>query len=132
MKGIEMFKAEFNGLVASPSLWRALGAFEVYPYTNGHGPVRWHMEGSRVGTTESYALELLTRARQALPMKPLDESVVAKAVEIRGQDRSALALQELGRGLSSLAERGVSVTGTLRAQIEQVVSLLPSGEGASS
>lgn len=127
-----MYKAEFCGLVASPSLWRGLGAAEAYAYTNGHGPVRWHMEGSRVGTPESYALELLTRAREALPSEPLDEAVVAKAVAIRGQDRSALALQELGRGLAELAQRGVAVSATLRAQIEQVVSQLPPESEVSS
>lgn len=121
-----MFKATFDNLVASPSLWRALGALEAYAYTNGHGPVRW----PHSALAEAYALELLTRARAEMPPESTDEAIVAHAVVIRGRDRSAQALQELGHGLSRLADRGVRVTAALATEIEYVVLQLTRGVAA--
>lgn len=122
------FKAQFQGIIAGPSLWRALGADDAYAYANGHGPVRFRGY-LRSDTTiqEGYALELLTRARAELPDADPErdgDSIVARAVQLRGSDRSALALAELGRGLSALAHSGIRVGGAVTAQIEHVVRQL--------
>lgn len=119
-----MFKAKFDGLSASPSLWRALGASEAYPYTNGDGPVRWHMAGSGGGTSEAYALELLTRAREECGTGAGDESIVARAVVLRGRDRTAAALLELGRGLLELASRGMRLSASVGGQIAHLVEVV--------